>query len=433
VTIYRGTVLDTPESPFAGGVLRAEADAGVAVEAGAIVDRGPFARVRAARPADQVVELAGGVLLPGLVDTHVHFPQVRVIAGLGMPLLDWLEKCALPEEARMADAGYAREVAGDFVDGLVRAGTTTALVFGAHFAPAVDCLFEQAAASGLRVSAGLVVSDRILRPDLLTSPEQALADGLALAGRWHRKDRLRYAVTPRFSLSTTGALLESCAALLREVDGALFTSHVNENTAEVDTVRGLFPECTSYVDTYHRAGLLGRRSVLAHNVHPTDPELDALAATGASVAHCPSSNSALGSGLFPLRRHVERGVRVALGTDVGAGTSFSLLREGLQSYFMQALLGADGLPLTSAHMLYLATAAGAAALDLDQQVGDLSVGKQFDAVWVAPQAGSTLDVVLRHAADADDALAKVFALACPSDVRRVWVGGDRAGAEPGHT
>jgi guanine deaminase len=433
VTIYRGTVLDTPESPFAGGVLRAEADAGVAVEAGAIVDRGPFARVRAARPADQVVELAGGVLLPGLVDTHVHFPQVRVIAGLGMPLLDWLEKCALPEEARMADAGYAREVAGDFVDGLVRAGTTTALVFGAHFAPAVDCLFEQAAASGLRVSAGLVVSDRILRPDLLTSPEQALADGLALAGRWHRKDRLRYAVTPRFSLSTTGALLESCAALLREVDGALFTSHVNENTAEVDTVRGLFPECTSYVDTYHRAGLLGRRSVLAHNVHPTDPELDALAATGASVAHCPSSNSALGSGLFPLRRHVERGVRVALGTDVGAGTSFSLLREGLQSYFMQALLGADGLPLTSAHMLYLATAAGAAALDLDQQVGDLSVGKQFDAVWVAPQAGSTLDVVLRHAADADDALAKVFALAGPSDVRRVWVGGDRAGAEPGHT
>jgi guanine deaminase len=198
-------------------------------------------------------------------------------------------------------------------------------------------------------------------------------------------------------------------------------------------VRGLFPECTSYVDTYHRAKLLNRRSVLAHNVHPTDLELDALAATGASVAHCPSSNSALGSGLFPLRRHVERGVRVALGTDVGAGTSFSLLREGLQSYFMQALLGADGLPLTSAHMLYLATAAGAAALDLDEQVGDLSVGKQFDAVWVAPQAGSTLDVVLRHAADADDALAKVFALAGPSDVRRVWVGGDRAGAEPGHT
>src|SRR4029078_3423614 len=153
-----------------------------------------------------------------------------------------------------------------------------------------------------------------------------------------------------------------------------------------------------------------RHSVLAHNVHPSDAELEVFAATGASVAHCPSSNSALGSGRLPLRRHVERGVRVALGTDVGAGTSFSLLREGLQAYFMQALLGADGLPLTSAHMLYLATAAGAEALQMDGEVGDLLRGKQFDAVWVGPPPGTTLGVVLEHAADADDALAKVFAL-----------------------
>ena len=164
--------------------------------------------------------------------------------------------------------------------------------------------------------------------------------------------------------------------------------------------------------------------MLAHNVHPDDAELDLLASTGTAVAHCPSSNSALGSGLFPLRRHVERGVRVGLGTDVGAGTSFSLLREGLQAYFVQSLLGADGLPLTPAHLLYLATAAGAEALGLDS-VGDLSVGKEFDAVWVRPDDGSTLDVVLTHANDADDALAKVFALSGAADVRGVWVGGDR--------
>jgi guanine deaminase len=213
--------------------------------------------------------------------------------------------------------------------------------------------------------------------------------------------------------------------VLRDVDGALFTSHINENTAEIETVRGLFPDCTDYTDTYHRCGLLGPRSVLAHNVHADDAELDVLAAAGAAVAHCPSSNSALGSGLFPLRRHVERGVRVALGTDVGGGTSFSLLREGLQAYFVQSLLGADGLPLTPAHLLYLATRAGALALDLGDQVGDLSVGRQFDAVWVGSGDGGTLDVVLGHAADADDALAKVFALAGPSDVGGVWVGGDR--------
>ena len=209
------------------------------------------------------------------------------------------------------------------------------------------------------------------------------------------------------------------------MDGALFTSHINENRAEIEAVGDLFPDHDHYVDTYHRFGLVGRHSVLAHNVHPSDAELEVFAAADASVAHCPSSNSALGSGLFPLRRHVEHGVRVALGTDVGAGTSFSLLREVLQAYFMQALLGADGLPLTPAHMLYLATRAGAEALGLADEVGDLSVGRQFDAVWVAPDAGTTLARVLGHAADADDALAKVFALAGSGDVRRVWVGGDQ--------
>jgi len=425
VTVYRGTVFDTPESPFVGGGLRAEADAGIAVERGVVVDRGPYTDVLARRPGEETVDLRGGVLLPGLVDTHVHFPQVRVIGGLGRPLLEWLERCALPEEARMADVGYAAVVAEEFVDGLTAAGTTTALVFGAHFAPAVEVLFERAAARGLRITAGLVVSDRVLRPDLATTPERAYADGLGLAQRWHGKERLRYAVTPRFSLSCTPALLEACAALLGAVDGALFTSHINENRAEIEAVGDLFPDHDHYVDTYHRFGLVGRHSVLAHNVHPSDAELEVFAAADAGVAHCPSSNSALGSGLFPMRRHVDRGVRVALGTDVGAGTSFSLLREGLQAYFMQALLGADGLPLTPAHMLYLATRAGADALGLGDEVGDLSVGRQFDAVWVAPDPGTTLAHVLGHAADADDALAKVFALAGTGDVRRVWVGGDQ--------
>ena len=189
-------------------------------------------------------------------------------------------------------------------------------------------------------------------------------------------------------------------------------------------MRGLFPEHSHYTDTYHRHGLLGPRSVLAHNVHPDDAELDLLAETGTAVAHCPTSNGALGSGLFPLRRHVERRVRVALGTDVGAGTGFSLLQEGLQAYFVQHLRGPDGLPLTPAHLLYLATAAGAEALGLGGGRRP-SVGKQFDAVWIRPDGGSALDVVLGHADDADDALAKVFALGGPADVRGVWVGGDR--------
>ncbi|MCW2584473.1 MAG: guaD [Klenkia sp.] len=416
MTVYRGTFLDTPVA----GELRVELDGGVRVRDGAVVARGPFVEVATAD--DDVVDLSGGLVLPGFVDTHVHYPQVRAIGGLGMPLLDWLEQCALPEECRLADLDYARTVAAEFVDGLARAGTTSALVFGSHFAPAVDALFTEADRVGLRVTTGLVVSDRLLPGALLTTPERALAEGRALAERWHGVRRSRYAVTPRFSLSCSAELLESCADLLASVDGAFFTSHVNENPAEVATVAELFGG--SYVDTYDKPGLLGPRAVLAHDVHPTDGELDVLGLRGTAVAHCPTSNAALGSGLFPLRRHRAAGVRVALGSDVGAGTGFSLLKEGLQAYFGQQLQGTEGERLTPADLLHLATAAGADALGLDD-VGHLSIGRRFDAVWLRPPAGSTLDVVLRSAAGPHDALAKAFALGGPADVAAVWVDGDR--------
>jgi len=422
MTLFRGTVLDTPEDPFAGGKLRAESDAGLLVHDGVVVERGPFGLLASRHPADDVVDLTDGLVLPGFVDTHVHFPQVRVIGGLGMPLLDWLEQCALPEEARLADVGYATSVAAEFVSGLARAGTTTALVFGSHFAPAVDALFTEAARVGLRVTSGLVVSDRILRDELLTSPQRAYDEAAGLARRWHGVGRNRYAVTPRFSLSCGDALLESCAAVLDEVQGCLFTSHINENVREIATVASLFG-LSHYLQTYHQHGLVGPLSVLAHNVHPTGPELELMAARGASVAHCPTSNSALGSGLFPLARHVTHGVRVALGSDVGAGTGFSLLKEGLQAYFMQQLLGDQGYTLESPHLLHLATAAGASALGMADQVGDLSVGKRFDAQWLRPAPGSTFDVALRNASGPEDALAKAFALGTSADVAGVWIDG----------
>jgi guanine deaminase len=367
------------------------------------------------------VDLSEGLVLPGFVDTHVHFPQLRAIGALGMPLLDWLDRCALPEEARFAEVSYARSAAGEFVAALAEAGTTTALVFGAHFATAVDALFAAAAQRGLRVTSGLVVGDRMLRAELHTTAERAYTEGRALADRWHGVGQSRYAVTPRFSLSCTDELLASCADLHRDVTGSWFTSHLNENLAEVAAVHRLFGG--SYLDSYDRHGLVGRRSVFAHNVHATQPELRTLAAQGASVAHCPTSNAALGSGLFPLDRHLAAGVRIALGSDVGAGTGFSLFKEGLQAYFLQQLRGADGVPLTGAHLLYLATAAGADALGLREQVGDLGAGRRFDALWVRPPAGSTLQTVLRHAADPADALAKTFALATSGDVAAVWVDG----------
>ena len=422
MTIYRAQVLDTPEDPFRGGVLRADADAGLLVTAdGLIADRGPFAEVRARHASEPVVELPDGLLLPGFVDAHVHFPQARIIGGLGMPLLEWLERCALPEEARLADVAYAREVAAEFVSGLADAGTTTALVFGAHFAPAVDALFTAASARGLRITSGLVVSDRMLRPELHTTAQRAYDDGLALAGRWHGQGYNRYAVIPRFALSCTDELLAACAALHGAVVDSWFTSHVNENTAEIATVLDQFG--CSYVESYARHGLISSRSVFAHNVHPTNAELECLANGGAAVAHCPTSNAALGSGLFRLDRHLAHRVPVALGSDVGAGTGYSLFKEGLQAYFIQQLLGADGVPLTATHLLFLATAAGAAALGVGAQVGDLSVGKRFDALWLRPPAASPLDVGLRHADGPETALARAMALGVSSDVAEVWVDG----------
>jgi guanine deaminase len=422
MTLYRGTFIDTPENPFAGAGLRVDSDAGLLVENGMIVARGPFREIRQAHPAEQVVDLRDGVVLPGFVDTHVHFPQIRAVGGLGLPLLEWLDRYALPEEARMADVEYATGVANEFVRGLAAAGTTSALVFGAHYADAVDALFTAASKVGLRITSGLVLSDRLLRPELLTTPVRAYAESLALANRWHGVGRNRYAVTPRFSLSCTDDLLATCRELMDAIPGALFTSHVNENEAEIASVADLFGGA-DYVTTYDRHGLVDRRTVLAHNVHPTDVELKMLATSGATVAHCPTSNAALGSGLFPLTRHLQHGVRVALGSDVGAGTGFSLLKEGLQAYFCQQLLGDQGRPLTAAHLLYLATTAGADALDLPQ-VGHLSVGHHFDAQLLRPAEGSPLAVAITHADDTEEALARIFTLGTPADVQAVWLNGD---------
>jgi guanine deaminase len=423
LTIYAGTIVDTPGDPFAGDPAGALAETGgLLVREGVIRARGPAAALAAEHPGEPVTRLDGGMLVPGFVDAHVHYPQIRAIGGLGLPLLDWLERCALPEESKLADRAYAREVAGEFLDGLVASGTTSALVFGSHFPAAMDELFGAAQRRGLNITSGLVLSDRILRSDLLQAPGTALVDSADLIARWHGRGRLRYAVTPRFSLSASDKMLDVCAQLLGQ--DVWFTSHVNENVAEIATVAGLFPGARHYLDTYRRHGLVTRRSVYAHNVHPDDAELAVLAEHGAAVAHCPTSNCALGSGLFPLGRHVEHGVHVALGSDVGAGAGLFLPKEALQAYFIQQLLGPDGLALTPVHLLYLATRAGAQALGLDDRVGDFSVGKDFDAVWLRPAPSSTLAVNLRHASDVTDALARVFALATQADVAAVWVKGD---------
>lgn len=322
----------------------------------------------------------------------------------------------------MGDEEYARSVAATFVSRLAANGTTTALVFGSHFPAAQEALFTAAEASGLRIASGLVVSDRQLLPELHSSVEDALAASADLMSRWHGRGLLRYAVTPRFSVSCSEGMLSACGDLLGGGSDVLFTSHLNETAGEVALVRELFPAAPDYLATYEEAGLVGRRSVFAHDVQVTESELSRLASAGASVAHCPSSNVFLGSGLFPLARHRSAGVRVALGTDVGAGTSLSMLGEALAAYQLQRV-NPNPVLLSPGALLHLATAAGAAALGLQDEIGDLQPGKSADFVLVRPPAQSTLAAVLEHAASMDEILGALFTLAREESIAEVRVAG----------
>ena len=294
--LLRASLFHTPRNPFRdSSALESHADGGLLIRDGRIAACGDYARVREAHPDVPTVDLRGGFLLPGFVDAHTHFPQLRVLGGLGRSLLDWLEHCALPEETRMADHAHACRVARGFVQALASHGTTTALVFGAHFAPATAALFEAAQAAGLRIAAGQVLSDRQLRPELHQTPERAYRESSLLIQRFHRRGRLIYAVTPRFALSTSEAMLEVCQTLLREEPSLAFSTHINENTDEVAQLAPLFPWAADYLAVYEKYDLIGRRSVLAHNVHASGDEVKRVSAHDASIAHCPCSP--LGSGI----------------------------------------------------------------------------------------------------------------------------------------
>ena len=425
VDIVRAQVAHTPRDPFLEeDALEAFTDGAVAFSGGRILACGPWSAVSGAYPEASVLDARDSLLLPGFVDCHVHFPQVRMIGAMGLELLDWLRLRALPEEARMADPGYAAGVASEFVSGLAASGTTTALVFGSHFPGAQEALFSAAVGGGLRVFSGLVVSDRGLLPALEVSPAAALDASQGLIERWHGRGLLRYAVTPRFSVSCSDEMLAMCGGLVADAaPGLLFTTHLNESVGEISLMHSLFPWARDYLETYERYGLLGSLSVFAHNVHPSDDELHRLGTAGATVAHCPSSNAFLGSGLFPLRRHVAAGVRVALGADVGAGTGFGMLKEGLMAYEMQMLMH-EGVRLGPAHLLWLATGAGAAGLGLADEVGDLEPGKSADFVVVRPPAGSTLEAVLGRSESIEEALGAVFTLAREESIAEVRVAGE---------
>lgn len=423
--LFRARLCHTPGDPAGGeAAFVCHLDGGLLIRDGRILASGEFTAVQRLVPHVAAADWRDGVLLPGFIDAHVHYPQLRVIGALGRTLLDWLELSALPEEARMADTAYAADTARRFVGALAAHGTTTALVFGAHFASATAALFEAAATAGLRLISGLVVSDRNLRPELHRTVDEAYRDSTELIRRFHGRGRLRYAITPRFALSTSEAMLEMCQTLAREHPTVHVQSHINENREEIALVGRTFPWASDYLAVYEKYRLAGPRAVLAHDVHPTDGELERLAGGGTSIAHCPASNAALGSGLFPLQRHVDAGVHVALGTDVGGGTGFGMPKEALLAHMFQRV-GSPSLTVTPQRLLYLATLAGARALGMERETGSLCAGKAADFVLLRPPAGSAFATVVERAESPEHLLGAVFAMGGAESIREVRVDGQR--------
>ncbi len=322
---------------------------------------------------------AGRLILPGFVDTHVHSPQLDVIASYGSELLDWLNTYTFPAERRYADPQVAQQGAALFLDALLAHGTTSAVVFPTVHKVSADALFAAAAERGMRVIAGKVLMDRHAPDGLRDDVEQAERDCRELIARWHGRDRLAYAVTVRFAPTSTPEQLAMAGRLCAEDPTLYMQTHVAENRDEVRWVRELFPEARSYLDVYARAGLLHRRSVLAHGIWLDDTDRAVLRETGAQIAHSPSSNLFLGSGLFGWREAEAAGAAVTLASDVGGGTSLSMLRTMADAYKVQAMAHQR---LTAWKALHAATRGAARSLALEHEIGSLEVGRVADlCVW----------------------------------------------------
>jgi guanine deaminase len=337
----------------------------------------------------------GQLLIPGLVDTHVHSVQLDVIASYGSELLDWLERYTFPAEARHADAAHAQAQAEAFADALLAHGTTAAVVFPSVHAASVDALFGAAQRRGMRLITGKVLMDRHAPDGLRDDVNEARASCEALIQRWHGTDRLAYAVTPRFAATSTPEQLSMAGALLGRHAGVYMQTHVAENRAEVAWIAQLFPQARSYLDVYHRHGLLNPRAVLAHGIWLDDADRLLLADTGAQIAHSPSSNLFLGSGLFDWQAMADAKAHVSLASDVGGGTSLSMQRTMADAYRVQAL---RGVRLSAFKALHTATLGAAQALHLDHEIGSLEPGRVADVTvwdWAAGPVARGRDALAR--------------------------------------
>lgn len=368
----------------------------------------------------QITDLSGRLIVPGFIDTHVHYPQVDIIAAYGKQLLEWLELYTFPEESRFDDADHAAQTARFFLDQLLSNGTTTALVFSTVHEESVEAFFTEAQQRNLRMISGKVMMDRHAPTQLLDTAQSSYDQSRRLIEKWHGTDRLGYAVTPRFAATSTPQQLGMAQRLLKEYPDVHLHTHMAENIDECDWVASLFPGHQDYLAVYEHYELVRKRSVFAHCIHLSDNAWKRMAKADASIAHCPCSNLSLGSGLFDLRSAQKHSVRLGLGTDIGAGDSFSILRTINEAYKIQQL---QRHTLTPEHAFYLATLGGARALDLDSQIGNFTAGKEADFLVIDEHATPLMSRRISHQSDWQERLFTLLMLGDDRCIEQTYIMG----------
>ena len=421
---FRGRLLHaTSTLPFEWAYLD---DAVLMVTDGRVERLGPSAQFARDGLDLAMCERIDGLIVPGFIDTHVHSPQIDVIGSYGEQLLDWLEKYTFPAEARFADEVYAAQAAEDFLDGLLAAGTTTAMVFATSHLAATDLLFDAAHRRGMRLNAGKILMDQNATDALHDTAAGGIADSETLIRKWHGKGRLGYVITPRFAGSSTLAQLKGAGDLYQRYPDTWIQTHLSENVAEIAWLMEIHPGYRDYLDLYEQHGLLNDRAFFGHGIHLSSSELQRLSDAGGVIAFCPTSNLFLGSGLMDLSERREAGVTVSLATDVGAGTSLSMLRSMGDAYKVCQL---NGYALSSVEAFAMATLGNAQAMQLDSVIGNLMPGKEADFTVLAPGQNAMIQRRVRQArlaGNIEDELFIYMTLGDEQCIRSTWIAGEQA-------
>ena len=396
-------------------------DGMIVVEDGRIARVGPAAELATSLPAGTpVAHHADALIMPGFIDPHIHFPQTQVIASYGAQLLEWLEKYTFVEEQKFADPAHAARNAEFFLDELARNGTTTALAYCTAHPGSADALFAAAHKRNAGMIAGNAIMNRNGPPGLLEPAATAMPDSRELIRRWHGTGRQRYALTPRFAITSTDEQLAEMGALLAEFPTILMQTHLDENLNEIATIKRLFPDDPSYTAVYARFGLLGPRSLMGHCIHMTDEEVALMRDTQSVAVFCPTSNLFIGSGLFDYARLTKAGVRIALATDVGGGTSYSMLRTAAEAYKVMQVQG-QNLPALAAFDLI--TRANAAALGLDGEIGVIAPGAYADLVVLDARATPAMAHRMEVSRSLEDELFVLMTMGDDRAVRQTYIAG----------